>query len=60
MNDIWIRVSAALIAIMVTIGLISMIEMGKDDEEGSIPVPPPGYEYCVTADGKSLKFCEKE
>lgn len=59
MNDIWIRVSAALIAIMVTVGLITMIEMGKDDEGDLIPAPPPGHEYCVTADGEGLKLCEK-
>lgn len=59
MNEVWVRIVAAFIAIAVTVITILAIEDSKDDEK-YIPVPPPGYEYCVTADGKSLKFCERE
>ena len=56
-NEFWIRLSAALIAIMVTIGLIVMIEDLKDDEDDSIPKPPPGYHYCANEDATDIGFC---
>ena len=57
MNDFWIRVSVALIATMVTIGLIVMIEDLKGDEDDMIPKPPVGYHYCADEEATTLGFC---
>lgn len=31
----------------------------QPEDETTIPVPPPGHEYCVTNNGEALGFCRK-
>lgn len=56
MKEFWSRVSASVVAILITIGLIVMMEELKNDDD-SIPKPPPGYHYCTDEDATGLGFC---
>lgn len=55
-NEFWQRIWASAIAVLITIGLIVVIEQNKDDDD-SIPKPPVGYHYCTNEDGTELLFC---
>lgn len=60
-RDIPIALFILGLGILVAIAIIAqVIDSKNDDDEGDIPLPPPGYEYCTTADGRGLKFCERE
>lgn len=49
---------AAVALVILAVYLIALVS-GKSEhrEDDSIPVPPPGYQYC--SNGYDLKFCPK-
>lgn len=59
MNETWVKVFAACIALIVTIDTIVIINKMDEDSDLDIPEPPYGYEYCTSDDGNALGFCRK-
>ena len=46
------------LGLLVLVGLVAFLS-DREDRDTSIPVPPPGYEYCTIGEETGLGFCEE-
>lgn len=59
MKDFTRTLIAVGIGGLIILGILALTGELKEPEEEGIPLPPPGYEYCVDNSGEVLGFCRK-
>lgn len=55
---LWPYLAGAALGLVILIATATSGE--PEPEENTIPIAPPGYQYCVDKSGERLMFCEKE